>query len=167
MLLMAFLCSGSQSMSAEWLEPLEEGHQAEGFELKDLEGRTHTLSDYKGKVLLINFWASWCNSCIREFPSLERLSRSMDNSRFVLLAVNVGEGKGTVRRFQRLQDAGIEMLMDREGMVAGNWDVHVYPTSFIVDANGKILGNVIGETDWDSEDKHAYIKKLFTTNSDE
>jgi thiol-disulfide isomerase/thioredoxin len=117
--------------------------------------------------LLVNFWASWCNSCIREFPSLERLSRGMDTRRFALLAVNVREGKGTVQRYGRLQDAGIQMLMDKDGTVADSWGVNVYPTSFIVDANGNILGNVIGETDWDSEDKHVYIKSLFPDSTDE
>lgn len=167
MLLMALLWSGNQSMAAEWLEPLEKGHEAAGFELKDLEGKTHSLSDYKGKVLLVNFWASWCNSCIREFPSLERLSRGMDTRRFALLAVNAREGKGTVQRYGRLQDAGIQILMDRDGKVTDNWGVNVYPTSFIVDANGNILGNVIGETDWDSEDKHTYIKSLFADKAGE
>ncbi len=154
-------------MAAGVIDPYQDKANALSFTLKDLDNTPHKLEDYRGKVVLVNFWASWCNSCIREFPSLERLSRDMDANRFVLLAVNVGEGKGTVRRFQMLQDAGIKILMDRNGMVAGNWGVNVYPTSFIVDANGKILGNVIGETDWDSDEKHAYIKALFADKAEE
>lgn len=165
-LLMAMLWSGIPAISAEWLNPVEKGREVPGFELKDLQGKVHTLPDYKGKVLLINFWASWCTACIREFPSLERLSRAMEGRDFALLAVNVGEDKKTVQRYDRLLDAGIEILMDKNSTVAGNWNAKVYPTSFIVDANGNVLGSVIGEMDWDRVDKHAYIKSLLADNQD-
>ena len=165
MLLMIFLWSGSQAMAAGSLEPLQGSVQEMEFELKDLENQIHTLSDYRGKVVLVNFWASWCNSCIREFPSLERLRHASDASRFALLAVNVREGRGTVQRFKRLQDSGIVMLMDKVGSVADDWGVKVYPTSFIIDANGVVRRKIIGETDWDSEEIHDYIQALLSADA--
>jgi len=167
MLLMLFLWIATQAMAAGTLEPVEDGAQKMEFELKNLENEIHTLSGYRGKVVLVNFWASWCTSCIREFPSLERLSLAMDARRFVLLAVNVREGKGTVQRFRRLQDAGIEILRDSDGRVAGSWGVKVYPSSFILDAKGVIRRSVIGETDWDDEEMHAYIEALLSVNAEE
>ena len=165
MLLMIFLWSGSQVMAAGSLESIGDGAQKMEFELKDLENEIHTLSGYRGKVVLVNFWASWCISCIREFPSLERLSLAMDASHFVLLAVNVREGKGTVQRFRRLQDAGIEVLMDKDGQVTDDWSVKVYPTSFIIDANGVVRRKIIGETDWDSKEIHDYIQALLSADT--
>ena len=165
MLLMIFLWSGSQAMAAGSLEPFQDSTGGMEFELKDLENKSHMLSDYRGKVVLVNFWASWCISCIREFPSLERLSHVSDASRFALLAVNVREGKGTVQRFKRLQDSGIVMLMDKVGSVADDWGVKVYPTSFIIDANGVVRRKIIGETDWDSEEIHDYIQALLSADA--
>ena len=141
--------------------------RAPAFTLKDLDDVPRSLEDYRGKVLLVNFWGSWCTSCIREFPSMERLSRAMDPGRFALLAVNVREGKGTVRRFRSLKDAGMEMLMDSDGAMAGSWGVDVYPTSFIVDAEGIIRKSFIGETDWDDAEQHAYIEALFSPGKEE
>ena len=167
MLLTVSMWSGSQAMAAGMLEPVEDGAQKMEFDLKDLDNQIHTLSGYRGKVVLVNFWASWCTSCIREFPSLERLSLAMDASHFVLLAVNVREGIGTVQRFRRLQDAGIEILMDRDGSVAGSWAVKVYPTSFIIGANGVVRRKIIGETDWDDDEMHAYIEALIPMDAAE
>ena len=166
LLLMAMLWGCNPGAFAAWLNPVAALTETPGFELKDLQDNIHTLPEYKGRVLLINFWASWCSACLREFPSLERLSRAMDERKFALLAVNVGEGKGTARRYTRLQDAGIRILLDSNGRLAASWNVKVYPTSFIIDADGSILGNVIGETDWDSEDKHVYIRSLLADKRD-
>ena len=137
---------------------------APAFTLKDLDDVPHSLEDYRGKVVLVNFWASWCISCLREFPSMERLSRAMDPARFALLAVNVREGKGTVHRFRRLKEAGMEMLMDSNGAMAASWGVDVYPTSFVLDPKGVIRQSFIGETDWDDAEKHAYIKALYSAD---
>ncbi len=165
MLLMVSMWCGSQAMAGGTLEPVGDGTQEMEFELKDLENQIHTLSGYRGKVVLVNFWASWCVSCIREFPSLERLSLASDASRFALLAINVREGRGTVQRFKRLQDSGVGILMDKNGSVAGDWGVKVYPTSFIIDANGVVRRKIIGETDWDSNKIHDYIQALLSADA--
>lgn len=89
MLITIFLWSGSQTMAAGSLEPFQDSAGGMGFELKDLENNSHTLSSYRGKVVLVNFCTSWCTSCLREFPSLERLSHASDASRFALLAITV------------------------------------------------------------------------------
>lgn len=137
------------------------------LELLDLNSQLHRLSEYRGKVVLVNFWTSWCTSCIREFPSLKRLNRAIDARRFALLAVNVREGKGIAERFRQLQDDGIVVLMDMDGKVATSWGVNGYPTSFIVDAHGVIQRKVIGEMDWDDVEMHTYIETLLSTDTTE
>lgn len=165
--MLSVLWMANPVMAAGVIEPNQDETSAPAFTLNDLDNTPHSLQDYRGKVVLVNFWASWCTSCLREFPSLERLSRAMDPSRFALLAVNVREGKGTVRRFRSLKEAGMEMLMDSKGAMAGSWGVDVYPTSFIVDAEGIIRESFIGEMDWDDEEKHTYIKALYSADKDE
>ena len=162
--MLTLLWMAHPALAAGAIEPHADETGAASFSLIDLDNKPRSLGDYKGRVVLVNFWASWCNSCIREFPSLERLSRAMDPDHFALLAVNVREGKGSVRRFRRLQDAGIELLLDKHGATAASWGVEVYPTSFIVDTGGVIRRQFIGEIDWDDAEKHAYIETLFSSS---
>jgi hypothetical protein len=93
-------------------------------------------------------------------PALKRLSRSLADERFALLAINVGEGRGVVQRFASLEEAGISLLRDVEGDLARQWGVKVYPTSVILDGNGRRLATIIGETDWDTQARHDQLRAL-------
>ena len=136
----------------------------------DLDGNRKTLDDFRGKVVLVNFWTSWCPPCLSEMPALKRLSRAMADQPFALLAVNVAEGRGIVQRFASLEEAGINVLRDVNGRAAEQWAVEVYPTSVIVDGNGHRHATIIGETDWDAQDLHDQLKALISataTDNDE
>lgn len=128
--------------------------------LLDIDGNRKTLDDFRGKVLLINFWASWCPPCIKEMPALERLSRAMVGQPFALIAVNVAEGRGIAQRFAALEAAGIALLRDVNGDMAKHWGVEVYPTSFILDVDGRRHATIIGETDWDSQARRDQLQAL-------
>jgi thiol-disulfide isomerase/thioredoxin len=135
-------------------------------ELTDLGGRTHTLEDYRGRIVLVNFWASWCSACITEFPSLERLSRAMYGRPFALLAVNVNEGLGVAGRFRGLEASGIKILRDRGGRLAEAWGVRVYPTSILLGADGGEVERFVGGMDWDSAELHGPIESLLDAMAD-
>jgi len=128
--------------------------------LTDLDRRQHGLGDYRGKVVLLNFWTSWCPPCIREMPALKRLSQAMADRPFALLAVNVAEGRGALQRFASLEEAGIRLLRDADGSVAQDWGVEVYPTSVIVDGLGRRHATIVGETDWDKKEHYDRLDTL-------
>ena len=117
--------------------------------LKDLGGNPHTLDDYQGQVVLLNFWATWCPPCLIEMPSMQRLQAALAETGFTILAVNVKESREKAWRFQRLLDVDFTVLLDKTGQAAEDWDVAVYPTSYLIDKTGQIRYVAYGALDWD------------------
>ena len=128
--------------------------------LLDAHEREHSLEEYRGRVLLVNFWASWCPPCLREFPSLEALKRELDGEPFDILAVNVAEGAGTLGRFSRLEKAGIHLVMDTDGSQAEAWNAEYYPTTYIIGPDGALEYIVVGEADWTAQEQQERIRAL-------
>jgi thiol-disulfide isomerase/thioredoxin len=128
----------------------------------DLDGNRKTLDDLRGKVLLVNFWTSWCPPCIREMPELETLARSMIGRPFRVVMVNVEEPPGVMRRFKRLTEAGILSLRDPDGRFARDWGLTVYPTSFIVDRDGQVTERFVGPADWTNADWTERFERLLS-----
>ena len=132
------------------------------FSLPDIKGKTQSLSDYKGKVVLINFWASWCPPCIYEMPELQKLKKHFAGSPFEIVAINVGEKKYRVRKFAKLIKFDLPVLLDTSSDTFDDWDVKTLPTSFLIDTNGQIRYQVRGAPDWEQEQTLVLIKKLIT-----
>jgi thiol-disulfide isomerase/thioredoxin len=121
--------------------------------LTDLNGKVHDLADYKGKVVLVNFWASWCPPCVKEMPSMQRLEESMAGKPFVILAVNMAEPENEVRDFLATKvKVDFPILMDRDGAALKAWKVFVFPTSFVVGPDGMIRYGLYGEFEWDTDE---------------
>jgi len=153
------LASAWQPAVAELLpNPVEQA--APALSLPDLAGRQHDLADYRGKVVLVNFWASWCAPCLVEMPSMQRLTSTLKERPFALLAVNVKEAKATVWRFKKLLKVSFPALLDSDGVATQAWDVQFYPTSFLVDADGKIRYTAYGAIEWDSDETRQIIDEL-------
>jgi thiol-disulfide isomerase/thioredoxin len=131
--------------------------------LAGIDGRVHRLADYRGKVVLVNFWASWCGPCREETPSIERLRRSMRGEPFVVFSVDVGESARAVRRFADAQRLGSLLLLDREGDVARAWGARALPTSFVVDPAGKVRYSYVGAFDWAAPAVRRAITGLMKT----
>lgn len=131
-----------------------------GFSLPDLKGKTHSLPDYEGRVILVNFWASWCPPCIYEMPELTRLQQQMTDKPFDILAINVGEKKYKVMKFTKLVNFELPVLLDTRNETFNAWGVRTLPTSFLVDASGKIRYRVRGNPGWEHEATVATIEKL-------
>jgi len=132
--------------------------------LKDLGGNPHTLEDYRGQVVLLNFWASWCTPCLIEMPAMQRLEASFPDTAFTVLAVNVKESRGKVWRFQKMLDVNFRVLLDTTGKAAEDWDVAVYPTSYLIDTTGRIRYMAYGMLDWDSAEVKQVIERLREDN---
>jgi thiol-disulfide isomerase/thioredoxin len=130
------------------------------FNLPDLRGDTYTLPDYSGKVLLVNFWASWCPPCIQEMPVMVRLKQQFKDRPFEVLALNVGEKKYRVWKFVKLIDFDLPVLLDESSDTSRAWGVETLPTSFLVDAKGRVRYRVRGDPGWDDPDTVALIERL-------
>ena len=133
---------------------------APDFELASLKGRDHRLSDYRGKVVVVNFWATWCPSCLAEMPSMNRAWRDLSPDGFVLLAVNVGEDRQTVEDFAANFQLAFPVLLDPGNTQSDEWSIWGLPTTFIVDPRGRIAYRAVGGRDWDDPELMAQIRAL-------
>ena len=133
---------------------------ATGFELKALDGTTHRLDDYRGKVVLLNFWASWCPPCLAELPGIQRLADQLVDERFQVLLINVGESPFRIDKFMKLVNIRLTSLLDPDGGTFRVWGGSIYPTSFILDAEGRLRYRALGPIEWDGDDVVAAVRGL-------
>jgi thiol-disulfide isomerase/thioredoxin len=146
--------------AAGTLEPYTESGTVPGFSLKDPRGEMHRLEDYRGKVVLVNFWASWCPPCIKEMPGLQRLQAKLSERPFTILAVNVGEKRYDVWKFTKLVDFTLPTPLDTQSRTFNDWGAEVLPTSFLLDAGGRIRYRVQGDLEWDTPEVISVIGEL-------
>jgi cytochrome c biogenesis protein CcmG/thiol:disulfide interchange protein DsbE len=138
----------------------EEGYYAPGFQLTDLKGQKVSLSDYKGKVVLVNFWATWCGFCRKELPSMESLYQMLKPRGFEILAINVDRlSVQEVSSFILKNQMNFPVLLNPLGDVAKQYHVSGLPVSFLVDQKGIIRWKVVGARDWMEE---KIIEKIET-----
>ena len=130
------------------------------FTLNSLDGKSITLSALKGKVVLLNFWATWCPPCRAEMPSMERLYRELKNRAFTILAVDILENPETVKNFAPKYDLSFPILLDTTGDVSAKYVANMIPTTYIIDKDGKAAGVVIGPRKWDGEHAKAFLEGL-------
>jgi thiol-disulfide isomerase/thioredoxin len=128
--------------------------------LSDLEGKPHKLADYRGKVVLVNFWATWCVPCREEMPSIERLRTSLDGRPFVVLAVNLAEPESRIRKFLEAVPVSFPVLLDRNAQTAKAWQARVLPATFIVGPDGVVRYQYFGELDWSKPEVREAILAL-------
>ncbi len=136
---------------------------APDFTLEDMDGKKHSLTEYRGKVVLINFWASWCPPCIREMPSMEQLYQNLKDQPFVLLAINQWEDEERVFEFMgQLQTIPtFPILFDPQSKVSAAFEVQGLPSSFIIDTNGRIVFRAKGGRDFNHPQIVRTIRSLF------
>ena len=144
------------------LTALKPAKAAKNFTLPDLDGKPHKLTDYRGKVVLVNFWATWCPPCRREMPSMERLSQRLKDQPFVILAINEQEDPEQVFVFTGQLDPAptFPILFDRDSKVANAWGVLGLPASFIVDQQGRVVYRAMGGREFDHPEIERAIRAL-------
>jgi thiol-disulfide isomerase/thioredoxin len=133
--------------------------------LAGLDGRSHDLATLRGRVVLVNFWASWCPPCVHEMPSLQRLRERLAGRPFTILAVNMAETDKDVRAFVRERvRVDFPILMDRDGAALKRWKVFVFPTSFVIGLDGRIRYALVGDVDWTAPELVGRIEGLLDGN---
>lgn len=140
--------------------PAREGQQAPDFSFSQSPGQTADLKDYRGRVVLINFWATWCPPCRDEMPSLNALYEIMDPSRLVILAFSVDQSWDPVRRFMAENHHILPVYADFNRKISTLYGTLKFPETYIIDKKGKVAFKVIGETDWMAPDMLSYLRQL-------
>lgn len=138
------------------------GGAAPPFTLEDLAGKAHRLEEYKGRVLVVNFWATWCEPCRDEMPSLNRLKARMADAPFAILAIDMGEGEARVKAFLDKVPVDFQVLLDRDSAVTKAWKVRVLPTTLVLDPSGRIRYSAVGELDWSAPPIEKRLRSLVT-----
>jgi len=127
--------------------------------LKDLAGSPRTLADFRGKVVIVNFWATWCEPCLAEMPSMQKLQDRFPG-RIAVVAVNFGESAPKVSKFVERLSIRFTVLLDPNGEAPRAWRVRLLPTSYVVAPDGGVRYSVLGEIDWNGDAAAKTISEL-------
>jgi len=137
------------------------GVQAPDFELPTSDQNdTVALKRLRGKVVFINFWATWCPPCREEMPSMERLHKEFKDQGLAVLAVNIQESSKQVARFMKNFQLSFPALLDSDLKVTGLYQVRGLPSTYLIDQKGQVVGQAIGPRDWASPQAKALIRSL-------
>ena len=156
-ILLAIIFSLSGIANAAKLKPYTGKGATPSLELHDLQGKKHSLNDYKGQVVLVQFWATYCKPCRKEMPSMNKLMKKMSGVPFKILAIDLGEEKSEVEAFVNEVKPEFSILMDPTGEAMAAWRVYAAPSNFVIDPDGNIRYTLFGGVEWDSDE---IVKKL-------
>ncbi|HEX5646237.1 MAG TPA: TlpA disulfide reductase family protein [Nitrospira sp.] len=137
------------------------GDEAPNFRLRDLDGNLMSLSQFRGKVVLLNFWATWCGPCRVEMPAMEQLYRSFPRREFQILAVSTdSQGVAVTRPFQQKIGLTFPILHDTDMEVGVTYGARSLPMTLMVDRQGVVRQKIFGARDWDSPEARELIRML-------
>ena len=139
------------------------GKAAQDFSLT-LAGKSERLSDLKGKIVVLNFWATWCPPCVEETPSLNRLQKYIDSRGGMVLGVSVDEDGAAFEKFLKDQSVIFPTYRDTTKKSAADYGTTIYPETYVIDRHGKIARKFIGEQQWDSPEMLAYFDAILGQN---
>jgi thiol-disulfide isomerase/thioredoxin len=128
--------------------------------LQAWNGSPWNLAEQRGQLLVLNFWASWCEPCRSELPTLERLARRHAADRLQVVCINYRETDGAIKSFLNTQPLALPVLRDRDGATSKAWGARIFPTTVVVDRQGRAAFSVIGELDWDGAQVRAWLAPL-------
>jgi thiol-disulfide isomerase/thioredoxin len=140
--------------------PWPRGASTPALDLPAWEGPPWALSGARGQVVVLNFWASWCEPCRAEMPSLELLAERHARDRVQVLAVNFRETDGAIGRFLAQTDCSLPILRDADGGAARAWGVRIFPSTVVIGRDGRATFIVIGELDWTGAEARAWLAPL-------
>jgi peroxiredoxin len=144
--------AGAQSLdqlvARTGFQPVKEGSATRDFDLPGLSGEKLSLAGFKGKLVMLNFWATWCPPCRAEMPSMQKLYTQLKADGFEILAVNLQENAKTVSDHIKKNGFTFPVALDASGSVGGAYGIRAIPTSFLVDRGGKIIGSLVGTREW-------------------
>ena len=163
--ILALLQANKTSFTPAGKPRFKKGAPAPSFTLPDLNGKMVSIADYRGQVVLLNIWATWCGPCVEEMPSLEKLHQELKDEKFVILAVSIDEsGVKVVRPFMKNHKLSFPALIDSAGTINSLYQTTGVPESFIIDKNGRIVEEVIGPRDWAADGAIRYFRSMIRSH---
>ena len=142
------------------LDAYPEPKTAPSLQLRDMDDMLHDLANYRGRVVVLNFWATWCPPCVEEIPSLGRLQAAFSEDDLVVLSVDIGESKEDIKNFLAQIPADFPVMIDPEGTTVKPWNIIAYPTTFVMDRSGIIRLAYYGGLEWDMPEIVEQLKTL-------
>ncbi|WP_455210901.1 TlpA family protein disulfide reductase [Kaarinaea lacus] len=142
------------------LKPFKGNPKPKSITLSDIDGKPYNIVDYKGRVTVVNFWATWCTPCIKEIPSLNNLRQSMRGKSFELISINYAEKVETIKEFMKMVDVEFPVLLDEQGLESANWKVIAFPSTFVIGRDGLIHYGVNAGIEWDTPEVLNAINQL-------
>ena len=133
--------------------------------LKDSNGKNVSLSDFKGKIVFLNFWTTWCPTCRIEMPSMEKLHQKLKNKDFAMVTINLQESASQVKGFFKEFKLSFTALLDTTGEVGASFGIRAIPATYILDKDGRIIGQVNGPREWDSKEAIALFENLIDNDA--
>ena len=147
--------------SGQRVKIVREGDRAPEFSLTSLDGKTVSLSSFRGRVVMVHFWATWCPPCVEEIPTLERLYRASFGKDLEILAVSVDEGgAGAVGEFMQKNRFTLPVLLNPDQSVARNYGTFKFPETYLVDREGIVRRKIIGAADWSNPAAQDLIQTM-------
>jgi thiol-disulfide isomerase/thioredoxin len=128
--------------------------------LADINGKSYNITDYKNRVTVVNFWATWCTPCIKEIPSLNNLRQSMQGKAFELISINYAEKAETIKEFMQMVDVKFPVLLDEQGLESAKWKVIAFPSTFVIGRDGLIRYGVNAGIEWDTPEVLNAINQM-------
>lgn len=154
--------STADLLRALGLQSPGEAVEAPLFSLPDLAGKTVRLKDLRGQLVLLNFFATWCDPCREEMPGMERLFRAYQDKGFRVVAVNLQESAKTVRPFVERLTLSFPIALDDSGKISREYGVRALPVTFLIGRDGNIVWRAIGGRDWGDARAQAYFARIVT-----
>ncbi|HUX20343.1 MAG TPA: TlpA disulfide reductase family protein [Spirochaetia bacterium] len=146
------------------LRPLKPGVESIDFQLDNLAGKTVSLSSYRGDVVLLNFWATWCGPCRSEMGSIESLYNEYKDKGFVVLAVNLQEDPATVSSFVKQFGLTFPVVLDRSGRVGYTYNARGIPTTYLINKKGEVTSGFVGAHEWNTAEMGSLLQAMLTEN---
>jgi peroxiredoxin len=143
-------------------DPIRAGQMAPGFDLPLLDGGSVSLEKLRGRIVLVNFWATWCKPCEDEMPAMQRLHTALAGSDFELVAVSTDASRDDVAKFRDRLGLTFPIALDPGKQVSESYQSYRYPESYLIDREGRILSRYIGPRDWDSDLYVERIRRVIT-----
>ena len=153
------------SEAAEYLEalsivPPNSAVQALDFTVESLLGDSESLNDYRGKVIFLNFWATWCGPCKAEVGEIDALNETLKDEDFMVMALSIQEKKKRVSKFMESNDIDFPVYLDSDGAVAAMYGVTGIPTTYIIAPDGTIVGRAVGPREWGGKESVKLMRSL-------
>lgn len=152
--------SGALAAAPVVEEAPKAGYRAPRFKALDLQGKPVGLSDLQGRVVLLNFWASWCAPCVEEMPALRRLQAALPATAFTVVALAQDIESGDVAKFLKDHPVNFPVALDEDNEIARLYKVRGLPVTFLVDKQGRIVEKILGPKKWDDADWRGKIAAL-------